>query len=187
MPFPILQLWPGKEVPAGHIQGFSGGNHERLWSRWELELELCEPWSSRPSSPHSPVWPGSIASHFNLLRASYHTNPASLSLSSFPTGQLYGLEKFWAFLKYSKAKNLDIDPKLQEYLGKFRRLEDFRVDVSTGLSLVLGCPGKNTGRRSGNLGSWSSCVVPLAQGYNPPSLGLVSSSVKSGWEVDNEG
>lgn len=47
------------------------------------------------------------------------------------TGQLYGLEKFWAFLKYSKAKNMDIDPKLQEYLSKFKRLEDFRVDVST--------------------------------------------------------
>ncbi|KAG7232254.1 hypothetical protein INR49_009538 [Caranx melampygus] len=44
------------------------------------------------------------------------------------TGQLYGLEKFWAFLKYSKAKNLEIDPKLQERLSKFKRLEDFRVD-----------------------------------------------------------
>ena len=58
----------------------------------------------------------------------------STFFSSFPAGQLYGLEKFWAFLKYSKAKNLDIDPKLQEYLGKFRRLEDFRVDVSGYLS-----------------------------------------------------
>lgn len=49
----------------------------------------------------------------------------------FPSpGQLYGLEKFWAFLKYSKAKNLDINSKLQEYLSKFKRLEDFRVDVS---------------------------------------------------------
>lgn len=47
-----------------------------------------------------------------------------------PSGQLYGLEKFWAFLKYSKAKNLDINSKLQEYLSKFKRLEDFRVDVS---------------------------------------------------------
>lgn len=45
-------------------------------------------------------------------------------------GQLYGLEKFWAFLKYSKAKALDIDPKLQGCLGKFKRLEDFRIDVS---------------------------------------------------------
>lgn len=46
------------------------------------------------------------------------------------TGQLYGLEKFWAFLKYSKAKTLEIDPKLQECLSKFKRLEDFRIDVS---------------------------------------------------------
>lgn len=45
-------------------------------------------------------------------------------------GQLYGLEKFWAFLKYSKAKTLEISYKLQEYLRNFRRLEDFRVDVS---------------------------------------------------------
>lgn len=48
----------------------------------------------------------------------------------FYTGQLYGLEKFWAFLKYSKAKSLEIDPKLQECLSKFKRLEDFRIDVS---------------------------------------------------------
>lgn len=46
------------------------------------------------------------------------------------SGQLYGLEKFWAFLKYSKAKSLEIDPKLQTYLSKFKRLEDFRIDVS---------------------------------------------------------
>uniref|UniRef100_A0A8B9XA21 Uncharacterized protein n=1 Tax=Bos mutus grunniens TaxID=30521 RepID=A0A8B9XA21_BOSMU len=52
------------------------------------------------------------------------------TVKDYEAGQLYGLEKFWAFLKYSKAKNLDIDPKLQEYLGKFRRLEDFRVDIS---------------------------------------------------------
>lgn len=44
-------------------------------------------------------------------------------------GQLYGLEKFWAFLKYSKMKNQPIDPKLQEHLCKFRNLEDFRVEV----------------------------------------------------------
>ena len=46
------------------------------------------------------------------------------------SGQLYGLEKFWAFLKYSKAKTLEIDPRLQEHLSTFKRLEDFRVDVS---------------------------------------------------------
>lgn len=54
------------------------------------------------------------------------------------SGQLYGLEKFWAFLKYSKAKTLDIDPKLQECLSKFKRLEDFRIDVrSSNKSLFL--------------------------------------------------
>uniref|UniRef100_A0A8D0D623 La ribonucleoprotein 1, translational regulator n=1 Tax=Sander lucioperca TaxID=283035 RepID=A0A8D0D623_SANLU len=46
----------------------------------------------------------------------------------YEAGQLYGLEKFWAFLKYSKAKTLEINPKLQEYLRKFKRLEDFRID-----------------------------------------------------------
>lgn len=53
----------------------------------------------------------------------------SFFLVFLSSGQLYGLEKFWAFLKYSKAKNLEIDPKLQECLSKFKRLEDFRIDV----------------------------------------------------------
>lgn len=52
------------------------------------------------------------------------------------SGQLYGLEKFWAFLKYSKIKNQPIDPKLQEHLRKFKNLEDFRVVVSP---LELSC------------------------------------------------
>uniref|UniRef100_A0A3P9NGP0 Uncharacterized protein n=1 Tax=Poecilia reticulata TaxID=8081 RepID=A0A3P9NGP0_POERE len=49
------------------------------------------------------------------------------TLKDFEKGQLYGLEKFWAFLKYSRIKNQPIDPKLQEHLSKFRKLEDFRV------------------------------------------------------------
>lgn len=67
----------------------------------------------------------------------------------FPPGQLYGLEKFWAFLKYSKAKNLDINSKLQEYLSKFKRLEDFRVDVSR----------------------HNSCTTPRAPADNPLRVG----------------
>uniref|UniRef100_A0A6Q2XPB4 HTH La-type RNA-binding domain-containing protein n=1 Tax=Esox lucius TaxID=8010 RepID=A0A6Q2XPB4_ESOLU len=50
------------------------------------------------------------------------------TMKDYEAGQLYGLEKFWAFLKYSKNKNMDIDPKLQECLSKFKRLEDFRID-----------------------------------------------------------
>ena len=44
-------------------------------------------------------------------------------------GQLYGLEKFWAFLKYSR-REVELDPKLSQWLSKYRRLEDFRVEVS---------------------------------------------------------
>ncbi|XP_071411675.1 la-related protein 1B isoform X4 [Pithys albifrons albifrons] len=46
----------------------------------------------------------------------------------YEAGQLYGLEKFWAYLKYSQYKTPAVEPKLQEYLSKFKRLEDFRVD-----------------------------------------------------------
>ena len=45
------------------------------------------------------------------------------------TDQLYGLEKFWAFLKYSRKK-IEINPKLKEALSHYKRLEDFRVEVS---------------------------------------------------------
>uniref|UniRef100_A0A4W3IHV3 La ribonucleoprotein 1B n=1 Tax=Callorhinchus milii TaxID=7868 RepID=A0A4W3IHV3_CALMI len=54
------------------------------------------------------------------------------TIKDYEAGQLYGLEKFWAFLKYTQTKNLPIDPKLQEYLSKFKRLEDFRVDPPFG-------------------------------------------------------
>ena len=43
-------------------------------------------------------------------------------------GQLYGLEKFWAYLKYSK-RNTQIDTVLKAKLSKFKCLEDFRVEV----------------------------------------------------------
>lgn len=52
-------------------------------------------------------------------------------------GQLYGLEKFWAYLKYSQPRMQSIDPKLQEYLCSFKSLEDFHVDVSLSLSSVF--------------------------------------------------
>lgn len=44
------------------------------------------------------------------------------------TGQLYGLEKFWAFIKYYKGgAQLEVIPQLREYLDKFKTIEDFRV------------------------------------------------------------
>lgn len=44
-------------------------------------------------------------------------------------GQLYGIEKFWAFLKYYKNSNqLEVGDKLQGYLNRFKTIDDFRVD-----------------------------------------------------------
>lgn len=68
-------------------------------------------------------------------------NRVFVSLS--PLGQLYGLEKFWAFIKYYKGGNqLEIQPQLQEYLDKFKTIEDFRVlrpqldEIVDGLTLT---------------------------------------------------
>ncbi|KAL6417935.1 hypothetical protein ACFW04_012431 [Cataglyphis niger] len=50
------------------------------------------------------------------------------TIYDYESGQLYGLEKFWAFLKYYKnSDHLHIDSKLEEYLSKFKSIEDFRV------------------------------------------------------------
>ena len=60
--------------------------------------------------------------------------PAAAAASA---GQLYGLEKFWAFLKYSR-RSVTIDAKLQSLLSSYRRLEDFRVPDEVGWNTVLG-------------------------------------------------
>jgi la-related protein 1 len=45
------------------------------------------------------------------------------------TGNLYGLEKFWALSKYHKAEDpLPARPELLELLGKFKNIEDFKID-----------------------------------------------------------
>lgn len=58
----------------------------------------------------------------------FHTLNFSFNLLLFFSGQLYGLEKFWAFLKYYKhSSKLTVDNKLKEYLSKFNTIDDFRV------------------------------------------------------------
>lgn len=48
--------------------------------------------------------------------------------SFYQPDQLYGIEKFWAFIKYYKhADKLTIEPRLNEHLSKFKTIEDFRV------------------------------------------------------------
>jgi hypothetical protein len=59
------------------------------------------------------------------------------TIRDYETGQLYGLEKFWAFLKYSR-RNVTTDPKLQEWLSKYQRLEDFRIDLPTATGVTSG-------------------------------------------------
>jgi la-related protein 1 len=47
------------------------------------------------------------------------------------TGQMYGLEKFWAFMKYYKhSAELHVDKKLRTLLEPFKKIEDFKVYYS---------------------------------------------------------
>uniref|UniRef100_H2ZC93 Uncharacterized protein n=1 Tax=Ciona savignyi TaxID=51511 RepID=H2ZC93_CIOSA len=48
-------------------------------------------------------------------------------ISDYKEGQLYGLEKFWAYLKYSGHPRDEVDPQIETWLKKFKKLEDFRV------------------------------------------------------------
>ncbi|CAF4302015.1 unnamed protein product, partial [Rotaria sordida] len=73
--------------------------------------------------------------------------------------QLYGLEKFWAFLKYSRQK-LKINPKLEEILKNYRNLEDFRVDGA----------------------SFSQQFFPTKSNYNCSSIRSNSNSLKPNGE-----
>ena len=50
------------------------------------------------------------------------------TLKDCEAGQLYGLEKFWAFTKYYKhADELHIQPHLKDKLEPFNTIEDFKV------------------------------------------------------------
>lgn len=153
---------------------------------WTLQAPVT--YALFPSSLPRSTWVWLCVSHLTppapLSLFILNSSPAQLLSTSlhlsffFPAGQLYGLEKFWAFLKYSKAKNLDIDPKLQEYLGKFRRLEDFRVDVSESLlSFSPSLSWKENWTRGQD--TWvPALAMPLAQRSFSPTGALVSSPVK---------
>ncbi|KYN02062.1 PREDICTED: la-related protein 1 [Cyphomyrmex costatus] len=62
------------------------------------------------------------------FRHTLYTDFEMETIQDYESGQLYGLEKFWAFLKYYKnSDQLNVNPQLQEYLSKFKSIEDFRV------------------------------------------------------------
>ena len=57
------------------------------------------------------------------------------------------MEKFWAFLKYYKnADKLGVQPKLAEYLKKFKTIEDFRVVEPEINEMLQGVGSLNRGR-----------------------------------------
>ena len=56
------------------------------------------------------------------------------TLRDCEAGQLYGLEKFWAFTKYYKhADELHIQPQLKDKLEPFKTIEDFKVLYSVSM------------------------------------------------------
>lgn len=65
----------------------------------------------------------------------------ALTLKDYAAGELYGLEKFWAFLKYRKStKPLVILPELTELLQRFTDIGDFAVRAALLLhAWVPGC------------------------------------------------
>ena len=62
------------------------------------------------------------------FRSDIYKEFQSETLKDYDEGQLYGLEKFWAYLRYSRKKP-DIDSRLNGILKNYKRLEDFRVVV----------------------------------------------------------
>ncbi|XP_027571790.1 la-related protein 1B isoform X2 [Pipra filicauda] len=98
----------------------------------------------------------------------------------YEAGQLYGLEKFWAYLKYSQYKTPAVDPKLQEYLSKFKRLEDFRVEPpiseESGRKRPVAATGEDSGHRRHQ--SNSSKILPATKPTTPcqsQALGSITS------------
>jgi len=52
------------------------------------------------------------------------------TLRDYEKGELYGLEKFWAFLKYyKKAKELSVGSEISKVLEQFKTIDDFKVAV----------------------------------------------------------
>ncbi|XP_053559625.1 la-related protein 1B [Bombina bombina] len=97
------------------------------------------------------------------------------TIKDYETGQLYGLEKFWAYLKYSKTKNLSVEPKLKSYLCNFKRLEDFRVDPPISEECgqrrqLSNAINEETGRRRHRSGSSKTSQAAKASAANQPHV-----------------
>lgn len=121
-----IDLW--NTAPAG-----SKCPKGAAWNEHRIELFVCRENQIRLKKPQ-PVFEGKC--EIFHTRKKKQKKPYGISffhlttqiVQLFISGQLYGLEKFWAFLKYSR-KHVDIDPKLKEWLAKYKKLEDFRDEV----------------------------------------------------------
>lgn len=143
-----------KDYEAGESQSWSSvssGHLGLLFLRPQFDLGL------------------SIASHFTLPRASHHTNPASLYLSPLsPQVSSMGWRNSGPSWNIPKPKIWTLTPNFKNTSANSdvsKTSEWMWVQVS----LILGCPGKTTGRRSGNLGSCSSCAT--GPGIQPTQFG----------------
>jgi len=57
------------------------------------------------------------------------------TLEDYHKNHLYGLEKFWAYLRYrpdQKSNPLEILPELQQILTQYKSLDDFKVQDASG-------------------------------------------------------
>jgi len=53
------------------------------------------------------------------------------TIRDYGRGELYGVEKFWAFLKYYKdAKEVPVSSDMYPIMKNFRTLDDFKRAVS---------------------------------------------------------
>ena len=58
------------------------------------------------------------------------------TMIDYRMNQLYGLEKFWAYIKYSHHPIDDVNKDLRDALKPFKGIEDFRVLVSLKLQFI---------------------------------------------------
>lgn len=89
------------------------------------------------------------------------------TMRDYESKQYYGLEKFWAFLKYYKhSKKLVVEPKLKEYLSKFKTIDDFRLlEPAEENERVLGLRAARRNRSASESCSYDGQVQ--AQGQAP--------------------
>lgn len=104
-------------------------------------------------------------------------------------GQLYGIEKYWAFLKYYKsAKQLPVEPRLKELLAGFKTVEDFRVlepeinEMLQGVGTLRTSPDK---RRIRSISESEGTAKAVHQ--QPRGQQFRSGAGASGWSSSHHG